>query len=81
VHPLYPAVDHLECGNAERGCQIVSYALNDVKGHLPFECFEDLKTTKSWITLMDRWRKQAEGNPNDREALRKLIFPNDNRKR
>jgi hypothetical protein len=23
VHPLYPAVDHIECGNVERGCQVV----------------------------------------------------------
>src|SRR5579862_3857113 len=42
VHPAYPAVDHLEPGNDTWGYQIVRYALNDVKGHMPFDCFEAL---------------------------------------
>ncbi len=80
VHPLYPAVDHIECGNVERGHQIVCYALNDVKGHVPFDCFEALKHTEPWNELMRRWRSLAEEDPINREAFRRLIFPNDNRK-
>ena len=81
MHPLYPAVDHRECGNPERGYDIVCYALNDVKGHMPFECFEALKRTMAWKAFMQRWRKQAQTDPQNREALRALIFPNDSRKK
>jgi len=81
LHPLYRAVDHIECGNVERGCQVVCYALNDVKGHIPFECFEALKRTTEWKELMEQWREQAEKNPHDRQAFRGLIFPNDSRKK
>ncbi len=81
VHPLYPAVDHRECRNAERGYQIVCYALNDVKGHMPFHCFEALKGTDAWKEFMGGWRSQAEKDPHDREAFKALIFPNDSRKK
>ena len=81
VHPLYPAVDHLESGTGERGHQIVCYALNDVKGHVPFDCFEALKCTEPWKELMRRWSLQAEKDPHDREAFKNLIFPNGNRRR
>lgn len=81
VHPLYPAVDHIECDNVERGCQVVCFALNDVKGHLPFDCFEVLKRIAEWRDFMERWREQAEKNPHDRQAFRRLIFPNDSRKK
>jgi hypothetical protein len=77
VHPLYPAVDHRECGNPGRGYHIVCYALNDVKGHMPFDCFEALKRTKAWKAFMKRWRTHAETDPQNRKALRRLIFPND----
>jgi len=81
VHPLYPAVDHIECGSGERGHQIVCYALNDVKGHVPFDCFEALKGTEPWKELMQRWRSLAEEDQSDREAFRRLIFPNGNRRK
>jgi hypothetical protein len=77
VHPLYPAVDHKECGNVERGHQIVCYALNDVKGHVPFEYFESLKRTKAWRRLMKQWRSLADEGSRDRKAFRRLIFPNE----
>jgi hypothetical protein len=48
---------------------------------MPFDCFEALKSTKEWRDLMGRWREQAEKNPNDRQAFRRLIFPNDSRKK
>jgi hypothetical protein len=81
VHPLYPAVDHRECRNLERGYDIVCYALNDVKGHMPFDCFEALKQTKEWKEFMQRWREQAAKDPDNVEALRALIFPNDRGKK
>ena len=80
VHPLYPAVDHIECGTVKRGYQIVCYSLNDVKGHMPFDCFEALTNTGPWKELMQRWKSLAENDPNNREAFRKLIFPNANPK-
>src|ERR1700694_4135578 len=81
VHPLYPAVDHIECGNRERGHQIICYALNDVKGHMPFECLEALKHTEPWKELMLRWNTLAQNEPFNREAFRKLISPNGNLRR
>jgi len=81
VHPLYPAVDQIEPGNPKRGHQIVCYALNDVKGHMPFECFKKLRRTRAWKELMLRWRTEAEGHHRrDREAFRRLIFPNSDSK-
>jgi len=76
VHPLYPAVDHVECRTGEHGYQIICYALNDVKGHIPFDCFEALKRTEPWQALMSRWKSLAEIDPANREAFRMLIFPN-----
>jgi hypothetical protein len=76
-HPLYPAVDHKDPGNPVGGHQIVCYALNDLKGHLPPDCFTALKKTKAWKKLMEMWLKQARGiGRNNREAFRKLIRPN-----
>jgi hypothetical protein len=65
-HPLYAAVDHCSPGSDEKGHQIVCYDLNDLKGHLPFECFEDLRVTPSWQRLMAKWRQQAESDPDNR---------------
>lgn len=80
-HPLYPAVDHIECGTDRREHQIVCYALNDVKGHLPFDCFEALKRTEPWKKLMAQWKSQAQNDQHDREAFTNIIFPNGNRKK
>lgn len=68
-HPLYAAVDHCAPGTDEKGHQIVCYDLNDVKGHLPYDCFEDLKSTPAWRRLMARWRQQAEMDPDNRVAF------------
>jgi hypothetical protein len=59
-HPLYPAVDHIQCGTPKGRHQIVCYTLNDVKGHLPLECFKALKSTKAWKRFMEAWKSQAE---------------------
>src|SRR5260370_9795460 len=79
--PLYPAVDHIQCGTKERGHQIVCYALNDVKGHVPFDCFEALKRTEPWKELMRQWSSLAENDPHHREGFKRLIFPNGNRRK
>ena len=75
-HPLYPAVDHIDPKNPDGGHQIVCYALNDLKGHLPLECFNALKATKAWKTLMKQWRKQAKKDRTAREAFKRLLRPN-----
>lgn len=75
-HPLYPAVDHIDPGNAVGGHQIVCYALNDLKGHLPPDCFKALSATKAWQKLMDKWRDQAQKDNADREEFRRLLRPN-----
>ncbi len=75
-HPLYPAVDHIDPGNPNGGHQIVCYALNDLKGHLPFDCFYALTQTNEWRSLMDRWRKQAAIDREDRVAFKRLLRPN-----
>ena len=75
-HPLSPAIDHKDPGNPHGGYQIVSYALNDLKGHLPADCFEALCETEAWQKLMQDWKAQAEKDTTDREAFRRLLRPN-----
>ena len=75
-HPLYPAVDHIDPGNPKGGFQIICYALNDLKGHLPLDCFLALSETKAWKNLMQAWKEQAERDPRDRSALMRLLLPN-----
>ena len=75
-HPLYPAVDHIDPGNPRGGYQIVCYALNDLKGHLPPACFKALSETTAWQSLMENWRKQAQMDNTDREAFMRLLRPN-----
>jgi len=50
----------------------VSYDLNDLKGHLPLDCFLELKAVGAWQHLMDKWREQARLNPDDRDAFRRI---------
>ena len=80
-HPLYPAVDHIQCGTPKSDHQIVCYALNDVKGHLPLDCFKALKRTKAWKGFMKQWRLQAEKDRHDRDAFTTLIFPYGNQRK
>ena len=75
-HPLYPAVDHIDPGNRSGGFQIVCYALNDLKGHLPLDCFNALVETDAWKRLMKRWAEQAALNSNDRASFKRLLRPN-----
>ncbi len=79
-HPLYPAVDHKDPGNPEGGFQLVCYMLNDLKGHLPKDCFDALKETVPWKKLMNSWRKQAKVDPTDRETFLHIIRPHARRK-
>lgn len=74
-HPLYAALDHCVPGSTGHGVQIVSYALNDLKGHLPLECFRALSRTQAWRRLMESWRRQQIRNRADREAFRALLRP------
>src|SRR5437762_6341325 len=71
-HPLSPAVDHVDPGNRDGGYQLTCYALNDLKGHLPVDCFRALQATEAWTRLMNAWRDQAARDPNDREAFQRL---------
>lgn len=75
-HPLYPAVDHVDPGNPVGGHQIVCYALNDLKGHIPTDCFEALSATPAWQALMLMWRDQSRKDNADREAFKRLLRPN-----
>jgi hypothetical protein len=69
VHPIYAAVDHCSPGCDVLGHEIVSYDLNDLKGHLPPDCFADLRECPSWKRLMENWRRQADQAPEDRAAF------------
>lgn len=75
-HPLSPAVDPVDPGNPDGGHQLVCYALNDLKGHLPVDCFQALTQTSAWMRLMDSWRKQAKQDPENRRAFQRLLRPN-----
>jgi hypothetical protein len=70
-HPLYAVVDHCAPGSDAYGHEIVCNDLNDIKGHLPYDCFQALRRAKAWQQFILRWRQQAERNP-DRAALRAL---------
>lgn len=72
VHPLYAAVDHVSPGDSSE-FQLVCYALNDLKGHLPKDCFMALAKTKPWRRLMRKWKQQSERAANNRSAFRNLL--------
>lgn len=72
-HPLYAALDHRAPGTDAQGHCIVSYALNDVKGHLPHACFVALAKTKAWRRLMDEWHRLAGIEQNTREDFYALL--------
>jgi len=72
-HPLYAALDHTAPGSDHEGHRIVSYALNDLKGHLPHDCFVALAQTKAWSRLMELWRAQAAEDADDREGFYALL--------
>ncbi len=76
-HPLYAALDHTAPGSDREGHQIVSYALNDLKGHLPYECFLALKQSQAWQKLMTAWQEQAAEDADDREAFYSLLHQRD----
>ncbi|MDM7992078.1 MAG: hypothetical protein QUS11_02070 [Candidatus Fermentibacter sp.] len=71
-HPLYASVDHLSPRDDSKGLCIVCYALNDMKGHLPYDCFRALQNTPAWQDLMEAWRKLAESNAKP-DAFKSLI--------
>ena len=73
---MSPAVDHIDPGNRNGGFQIICYALNDLKGHMPTGCFNALTRTDEWKELMQMWKIQAEVDPHDREAFKRLLRPN-----
>lgn len=72
-HPLYAALDHSAPGSDAQGHQVVSYALNDLKGHLPHDCFLALVQTPAWQSLMTEWRRQADEDADDREGFYSLL--------
>lgn len=76
-HPLYAAVDHISPGSRIH-FQLVCYALNDLKGHLPRDCFQALTPTSPWRNLMKKWRGQAQKGPNNRKAFKNLLRPDIN---
>ena len=72
-HPLCPAVDHIDPGNKNSRYQIICYALNDLKGALPADCFIALTKTKAWKELMKKWSAQAKKNESDFSAFKRLL--------
>ena len=75
AHPIYAALDHCSPGSRSHGYQVVSYALNDLKGHLPLDCFRELTQTPSWQRLMSAWSRQQRLDVSDRQAFRELLRP------
>lgn len=74
-HPLYVALDHTAPGCDTQGHRIVCFALNDLKGHLPHDCFIALAETAAWQCLMLAWQHQASLDPADRKAFYALLRP------
>lgn len=73
VHPLYASLDHCSPGSNLEGHQIVCYALNDLKGHIPFDCFRELQQSSPWVRIMDRWKQQAKVDPDDRISFKRIV--------
>lgn len=74
-HPLYAALDHRAPGSDEQGHHVVCYALNDLKGHLPHDCFIALVETAAWQRLMAAWRHQASLDSSNRKSFYALVRP------
>lgn len=72
-HPLFASGDHCWPGCDDLGHQIVCYDLNDLKGHLPPDCFAALQATRPWKALMRRWLAQARLDPNDIGAFKAIV--------
>ncbi len=72
-HPLYAAVDHIAPGNDLYGHQLVCYDLNDLKGHLPYKIFKELRITSAWKQLMKEWCELADNDRMDIEAFKRLL--------
>jgi hypothetical protein len=72
-HSLCPAVDHIDPSNPNSDVQIICHRLNDLKGFMPLDCFNALRATEPWKTLMYKWKEQAEKNPKDRNAFVRLL--------
>ena len=68
-HALYAALDHTAAGCDDLGHCIVCYALNDIKGHLPHDCFVALRETAAWQQFMTAWRFQADQDASDSAAF------------
>ncbi|WP_367870855.1 hypothetical protein [Luteolibacter sp. Populi] len=68
-HALYAALDHTAAGCDDLGHGIVCYALNDIKGHLPHDCFVALRETGAWQQFMAKWRVQSEQDSLDTTAF------------
>ncbi|MEK7950452.1 hypothetical protein [Luteolibacter soli] len=73
VHARYAALDHVSPACESQGFQIVCYALNDLKGHLPYDCFQALKSTGAWESLMTRWNAVHAKQPMDSKAFYSLL--------
>jgi hypothetical protein len=72
-HPLYAAIDHISPSDDSYGYQLVCYDLNDLKGHLPYKIFKELRLTAAWGQLMNQWCSLAETDRMNIEAFKKLL--------
>lgn len=77
VHACYATIDHISPGTENEGLQVVCYALNDLKGHLPHDCFIALTDTDAWKGLMEKWQKQTLKEPLDSKAFYQILKPKD----
>lgn len=68
-HPLYAAIDHSAPGTTDQGFSVVCYALNDIKGHLPYDCFRALEGTRAWQEFMKAWKVEADNCLRDLNAF------------
>jgi hypothetical protein len=69
VHPLYATVDHIDPKNKGKmnlnieDVQLLCYAINDMKGHMPFRLFNViLKEQKEWNKFKTKWQKITKRN-------------------
>lgn len=69
-HPLYAEVDYIMGRHPDYYCQIVCSQLNRMKDRVAD--FGKIPSTPEWAELMKSWKAQAEKDPMDITALRKL---------
>lgn len=79
-HALYASVDHIipNGDNSLENLQLVCYAINDLKGHMPNKLFSVIKNSDEWKEFKDGWQELAKSETSESKDFYKFIKNFDN---